>query len=121
MTKGKTSTWARPRTPLLFGTAALGACFAVELIALTLGVTAAGTAAVVLEPFAGVLVASGIVLAVVIVFRRWRAKGASCSTTGACSSVVRWWYRTTHRSGRHCSHPPVSHWRHRAWSLRGWW
>jgi len=92
------ATWMRPRTPLLPGAAALTACLAVDVIAIAIGAAVAGTAAIVLEPVAGVLIASGAVLAVTIGFRRRRQSGASCSATGFCATVARWWYRTMNRS-----------------------
>jgi hypothetical protein len=97
MATNKPATWIRPRTPLLLGAAALTTCLVVDVIAIALGAAVAGTAAVVLEPIAGVLIGSAAVLALVIVVRRRQQGAASCSTTGLCSAVARWWYRTRNR------------------------
>jgi hypothetical protein len=73
--------WTRPRGPLLLGAAACAACCAPPVFAVLLGAGTATTAAV-LEPIAGILMASSAVLVIVLVVKRWRA--ARCSAN-ACA------------------------------------
>ena len=98
MTTNKPAPWMRPRTPLLLGAAALTACLVVDATAIAIGAALAGTAAIVLEPLAGILIASGAILAIVIGVRRRRQSGATCSTTGLCATIARWWFRVRNGS-----------------------
>ncbi len=77
--------WSGPRTPLLLGAAACAACCALPLAAVVVGAGAATTAALILEPLGAVLVASGVLMAVVGYARRRRRAAASCEATRACA------------------------------------
>jgi len=83
--------WTRPRMPVVLGLAGLTTCLLVDGIALTLGVAAAGAAAVFLEPLAKVFVAAGAVLALLIGVRWLRRRGVTCSTTAGSSESARPW------------------------------
>jgi hypothetical protein len=96
--ENKPASWMRPRTPLLLGAAGLTACLVVDAVAIAIGATVAGTAAIVLEPLAGILLASGVILAIVVAVRRRQQIGATCSTTGFCATVARWWFRARNQS-----------------------
>ncbi len=72
----------RWRGPAALGAVAITACVAVDLVALVIGTAAAASVAVVLDPLAGLLLASAIGLAVVMLIRRHRRKGARCGAAG---------------------------------------
>ena len=75
----------RWRAPAMFGAAAITTCFIVELIAIVVGATAAGTVAAVLDPLGGILLAIAIGIVVFGFIRRSRRKGNRCSTAGCAS------------------------------------
>jgi hypothetical protein len=83
--------WSRPRGPLLLGAVACAACCATPLVAIAIGAGAASTVAAIAEPIAGVLLATGALLGIVMYVRHRRTRavtGARCGCGPADKRVV---------------------------------
>lgn len=78
--------WSSLWAPVSLVLGACAACCAVPVIAIVLGAGAATTAAAIIEPIAGAAMAAAVVLAAVILFRRWQARSTAACDPNECKS-----------------------------------